>query len=232
VAAGVAIDSTNAVIVQLAAAYTKTTSAWAVGSGNGAMDTGTVANSTWYHVHLIKRVDTGVVDVLFSLSATAPTLPTNYTIFRRIGAMKTDGSAQWVKFIQDGNKFRLAVAVMDVNAPDPGTLAVTRALAAVPLGIRVQADISVDSLTTNGSPGLGAIYISDLLQDDVAASGSNFSLSVYNDNLTAGHTFALAAPMSVMTNTSQQIRTRCAATAADVQLRIVTHGWTDTRGRD
>ena len=38
-----------------------------------------MANDTWYHVWLIKRADTGVVDALFSLSATAPTMPANYT---------------------------------------------------------------------------------------------------------------------------------------------------------
>jgi hypothetical protein len=59
-----------------------------LGTAAGALDTGAIANSTWYHVWLIERVDTGVVDVLFSLSATAPTMPANYTRKRRIGSMK------------------------------------------------------------------------------------------------------------------------------------------------
>ena len=45
----------------LAAAISKTTSAWAVGTGNGALDTGTIANSTWYHVYVIERTDTGAL---------------------------------------------------------------------------------------------------------------------------------------------------------------------------
>ena len=47
-----------------------------------------IAN-TDYYVYLIKRVDTDVVDAIFSASATAPTLPTNYTLFRRIGSIST-----------------------------------------------------------------------------------------------------------------------------------------------
>lgn len=37
----------------------------------GALDTGTIANNTWYHVWVIQHVDTGIVDVLISANATA-----------------------------------------------------------------------------------------------------------------------------------------------------------------
>ena len=53
---------------------------WAVGgtpgTPAGGLDTGVVGNGT-YHIFLIKRPDTGVVDALFSLSATAPTMAVN-----------------------------------------------------------------------------------------------------------------------------------------------------------
>jgi len=41
--------------------------AWAVGSSAGFLDQGSIANAT-YHVHCIKRSDTGVVDAIASLS--------------------------------------------------------------------------------------------------------------------------------------------------------------------
>src|SRR6185312_14564198 len=88
IAAGEAADSTAVDLLSLGSAYTKTTAAWSLGSGGGALDTGSIAANNFYHVFLIKRPDTGVVDVLVSLSATAPTLPANYTLFRRIGAMR------------------------------------------------------------------------------------------------------------------------------------------------
>ena len=68
IAAGVAADSTAAAMMSLASAYTKTTAAWAVGSTSGALDTGVIAASTWYHVYLIRRTDTGVVDVRFGIA--------------------------------------------------------------------------------------------------------------------------------------------------------------------
>ena len=90
VAAGVATSDDTTTSMKLATSLSKSTAAWAVGSGVGALDTGTIANSTWYHVFLIERTDTGVVDVLVSLSATTPTLPASYTKQRRIGSMKTN----------------------------------------------------------------------------------------------------------------------------------------------
>src|SRR5439155_4649676 len=65
----------NRVLMSLTTAITKTTAAWTVGTGVGGLDTGSVAASTWYHVYIIQRTDTGVVDGLLSTSASAPTMP-------------------------------------------------------------------------------------------------------------------------------------------------------------
>lgn len=87
IAAGTARDDSDTYNMVLGAAITAkdVTSSWAVGSSAGGLDTGSVGNNTYY-VWLIKRTDTGVVDVLFSLSSTAPTMPTNYTAKRLIGS--------------------------------------------------------------------------------------------------------------------------------------------------
>jgi hypothetical protein len=73
IAAGQAADSTNVAVMNLAASLAKTTSAWAVGAANGCLDTGAIANTTWYHFYQIMRSDTGVVDVLCSTSARTAT---------------------------------------------------------------------------------------------------------------------------------------------------------------
>src|SRR5437899_421050 len=138
VAAGQAVDSANANVMVLASALNKTTSSWAVGSGNGGLDTGAIAASTWYHFFLIKRVDTNVVDEVFSLSATSPTMPTSYTLKRRIGSGRTDGSSNWTAFSQDGDYFRWLASVLDINTTNPGTAAVTATLT-VPAGVNVHA---------------------------------------------------------------------------------------------
>lgn len=85
VSSGSAVDSTGVFSILLASAITKRVDAsWAVGTNQGGLDTGVVSN-TRYYIFLIRRPDTGVVDVLFSLSATTPTLPANYTQFALIG---------------------------------------------------------------------------------------------------------------------------------------------------
>ena len=68
ISAGHAADGTNTVMYSLSSAISKTTSSWAVGSGNGGLDEGTITNNNWYRWYLIQRPDTGVVDVSCSLS--------------------------------------------------------------------------------------------------------------------------------------------------------------------
>ncbi len=74
-------------LMQLTSALTKRIDAnWVVGTNQGGLDTGSVANSTYY-IWLIQRSDTLVTDVLFSLSSTAPTMPTSYDRKRVIGSV-------------------------------------------------------------------------------------------------------------------------------------------------
>jgi len=87
-------------LIQLLSSITKNTNnAWSVGTGNGSLDTGAIANSTYYG-YVIQRSDTGVVDVLTSLSSTSPTMPANYdrrspalfTFVRTAGVNSVPGS--------------------------------------------------------------------------------------------------------------------------------------------
>lgn len=220
-AAGMAADSGNAVAMKLGSALAKTTSAWAVGTGNGGLDTGAIGAATWYHFFLIMRADTGVVDVLFSTNASAPTMPANYTYKRRIGSGLTNGSSQWVAFLQDGDLFQLSVPVLETTSANPGTNAVTQTLANVPTGVNVNAFLNVKA---NGM----SAYISDLATTDAAPSTSAAPLSTVikpgaNDN---------GSQARVRTNTSAQIRTRISASGAGEQLLIATLGWWDRRGQD
>ena len=233
IAAGQAADSTNAQILILTSAYTKTTSAWAVGTGNGGIDTGAVANSTWYHVFLIKRIDVtpNVVDVLFSLSATAPTMPSGYTLKRRIGSMKTNGSAQWTLFYQKGDNFLWDAVVQDINATTAGTSAVTRTLT-VPTGVVVFPVIGVViDVAAAGAAAGESILLSPLEITDVAASGNNVQAAIFNSGVGASTQYAIVVS-SVYTNTSGQIRSRANVGSANTTMRLNTYGWIDRRGRD
>ncbi|MEQ1915332.1 MAG: hypothetical protein ABL856_01245, partial [Gallionella sp.] len=123
VAAGQAADSTNAVVLNVAA-IAKTTSAWAVGTAaGGKLSAAAIAASTWYYFYAIRRPDTGVVDVGFDVSSSAPTLPANYTQYRYIGAAKTDGASNWTAFTQMGREFYWSTPVLDANGVAGSTTA-------------------------------------------------------------------------------------------------------------
>lgn len=222
IAVGAARDSTNAANITLASAITKRLDVvWAVGTGNGGLDTGARAANTWYHVHAIRRPDTGVVDALFSLSATAPTLPANYTQFRRIGSIRTDGSSNILAFVQDGDRFAWSVPAQDFSSAPGVTTAVLQTLR-VPTGVNVTARIAVvlQSDTVSGV----LLLLTDPAQADTVPSLSCFT-GFANDTDAASNAFTV----EVRTNTSGQIRQR--QTVANRNVTVVTHGWIDTRGR-
>jgi hypothetical protein len=226
IAAGQATDSTNAVSMSIAA-FSKTTSAFSAGTGNGGLDTGAIANSTWYHFYLIAKVD-GTADILISLSASSPTMPSGYTYYRRIGSGKTNGSAQWVSFTQDGDYFRLAASVQDVGTTNPGTSAVTATLASVPTGVNVHAIFNI--FCDVGTSTSVMYYVSDLAANDEAPSktgvpGTSLS-SGGNGSKTAG------GQIQIRTNTSAQIRYRLDLSGASDKTFIITLGWIDYRGRN
>lgn len=79
----------------LCTASTKTlqsSGAWTAGTGQNGLDTGARANSTLYNIFVIVKNADNTSDILYSLSRTAPTVPSGYTLVAWIGAIKTDAS--------------------------------------------------------------------------------------------------------------------------------------------
>ncbi len=106
ISAGAARDATDVRTMTLASFTKNVSSAWVVGTGNGSLDTGSYTASTLYAVWLIVRSDTGVVDVLTSISFSTPTMPTNYNFKRLIGFFVTDSAPDILAFTQVGDYFR------------------------------------------------------------------------------------------------------------------------------
>ena len=223
IAAGMATDSTNATSLTIAA-FTKTTASFVAGSGGGMLDTGTTggAASTWYSVYIISTAAGALTDILMSLSATSPTMPATYTLFRRIGSIKLDGSKNITGFIQDGDYFRWLASVLDVNATAKTTTAQTITLT-VPTGVNVFA-LFDSRATVSGTGGLS--YYSDLAATDEAASQTAAPLMSSGLN-SAGVFFATNF---TRTNTSAQVRGRWDENGG--AYSIATLGWTDYRGRN
>ena len=223
VAAGVATDSTTAQLMILSSSINKTTGSWTVGTGNGALDTGSIAASTWYHVFVIKRTDTGVVDILISTSVSSPTLPTNYTLSRRIGSMKTDGSKNWTLFVQVGDEFLWSVATLDINNVALGTT-VTAAGLNVPPGVQVIARMR--GVFANATLGTRCLISSP---DEASTAGGSLVSGDWTQNIIVSNQ-SHAFTIDVRTNTSQQVNT--VASNASTALVAVTYGWIDSRGRN
>ena len=223
VAAGVAADSTNVNMMPLGAAgLSKTANGWAAGNNNGALDTGTIAISTWYHVFLIMRPDTGVVDVLISVSPTAPTLPSAYTLFRRIGAMRFTSSSNWYGFTQTGDEFIWNTPVVDL--PGQTILNTSRSLLAltVPQGISVLAHTRIQVAGATVAALVTSPYETDLAASFTTGSGISVRSTAANDSG--------CGEFRTRTDTNRTIGLRAAATGCTTF--VVTIGYVDSRGKD
>ena len=116
VAAGEASEESGSGVMVLPSAITKQLdAAWAVGTNAGGMNTGSIVNNTWYEVHLIKRVDTEVVDVMFTTTANRATLPASYTLQRRIGWIRRNGTTI-LQFSHTRDRITLVTPINDISA--------------------------------------------------------------------------------------------------------------------
>lgn len=232
-AAGVAMDSTNAYIMTLAA-ISKTTSNWAVGSAAGGKSlAAAIANNTWYHFYVIRRPDTGVVDVCFSTNASGllaadfaaggGNVPDAYTQFRRIGSGKTNGSAQWTSFIQNGDNFEWVAAPLDLDYGGTFPAASTLYTVSVPTGLKVEGMFTL--FKTQGTSGMVNFW-----NPALGAIGASTTVTPLGKGYSDGASGASINSFRVITNTSAQIYG--GATAGSQTLKMVCEGWIDTRGRD
>lgn len=139
VAAGQCRDSNNMIDMLLGdylsqgygTANAATTINAAVNGANG-LDTGSLANNSFYYVYVIGDSSSkNATAAMLSLSATAPTLPFGYDSIRLIGAVKTDGSAHFLLFYQTGvgsSRFFQWDAPIAVTVTSSGTSATYSAM--------------------------------------------------------------------------------------------------------
>ena len=199
------------------------TGSWSTAPAASASAIHTVKINTWYHCWLIRRSDTGVVDFIFSESATAPTLPASYDQKRRIGAVLTDGSADIIGFHQIGDRFNWKDRVRDLNTTTPsgpGALFVCT----VPTGLNVV--LLARALADLTGTGRHAIFTSPD-ETNVVPDATN------SDFLGSGITGKVhSAFLEIITDTSAQIRQRVSSTTLWDAFIVITLGWIDPRGRN
>lgn len=197
----------------------RTDAAWAVGTNAGSLDTGAVGNVD-YFVWLIMRADTGVVDVLTSISATAPTMPTNYAFKRLIGWFRRAGAANtaFLTFEAAGGGLTYLWAQPPADIALINTLTTTARVdvISVPVGISVLALLGT---FTNDIGSAYNIVIRHPDSTDYAPAADGTA------NCGAGTSTAERGNVTVQTDTSAQIEAREAGPASVDSYYVATHGF-------
>ncbi len=206
VGAGTARSSDNTVDITLTGTLRgilQSSGAWAAGDNQNKLDAGARANNTWYHVFAIRRTSDGAGDILFSLSATAPTMPVGYAGVRRIGSIRTDGSGNILAFLNAGRWFYYATLIQDVAASgvaSPGTINLTLR---VPTGVRVEARLNAMIRGENC-----ALYIRPVGTNAPTLAGSGIGtgwIAGIGQNADGSTLESMSAQVDVITDTSGQV---------------------------
>lgn len=225
------IGDTEDIVLNGAPFVKRLDATWASGSGNGGLDAGTRQANTWYYIWAIKNSTTGAVDVLLSLLADFPHLPTGFNHKRLVGAIRTGASnlqlvdtrfmsgSIYVRYANPGENG------LDVSTATLGTTRVQLTLNNVPpFNSNNDASVMFDANITLGHASLSAsLYISNPDMIDSAPSLTASPLSVLS--VVAGETKS-HAPL-LYANDSGKIAARSTQTNTNFKLQVLGYYWPD-----
>lgn len=210
VAAGDASDSTVTAKITLAAAAVINTAA----DGLNGLDAGAMANNTHYAVYVVsdstEKYPTGA---MLSLASNAiPYLPFGYDMYRRIGYVLTNGSAQILEFTQRKNGLNRDMWYADeiatnITAGASATFAAVTASASVPAGAKevfIKAALTADA---------GATRTAALREGDSASTLGQVFMSSPASTVT---TASLVCPCGVSGSIDYVVSNAAAAIALSV----------------
>lgn len=223
ITAGRARSDDDTLDIPVGAMTKRLDAAWSAGTGNGFLDTGSIAN-TLYHVFAIYNPTTSTGDFLASTSLASPTMPSGYTKKRRIGTIfRSSGSI--LGFVQIGDRFYFNTPINETVGTGFDTTQRNYTLT-VPTGVEVVADVSVFFYSSGGV----VSFVTGHPTASLAAPGTASSVPsnpVVEISRTTGE-FGISRHM-VPTNTSAQIAVR--ASASGTGSDIFTFGYIDNRGK-
>lgn len=228
VAKGAATDDTYTVSMVLASNFTKTTGAWTLGTANGCLDTGSITTNRWYAIYVIEKTDLSAVDVLCTLltdgADPSPTMPGGWTYKKYVGAMRTDGSSQWIAFTQMGRRFFWTTpGTLDINVNPTGSVQTVAVPA--PSGRYTLAHITGWCQEGQNTQSVFFLY-GGAFNANVTVNGSNAQATCYiNSPATAGTQQAYTA--DVMTNRSRGVYFIGGGTTGSSLLRGSVMWWED-----
>lgn len=220
IATGQAADSTNTFLMALSSAITKQIDgAWAVGTNQPGLFTGTVANNTWYYMFIIRKDSDGTIDAGFDISESAANIPSGYTAFRRVGAVRTNGSANILQFQQHGDDFRLSVPINFFTSNTLATARTALVVTAPPIDdARVIFYAHADNSTTNNF-----LMFTETGQADTVPTSA---VNTLQSNIGGG-----SCNMRLKLDGSSQIFYRANNSGWNRGADFITLGWEDNRGK-
>jgi len=218
IAAGSVVSDDGTTIITLTAITKQLDAAWAVGTNQGMRDTGSISDN-WWHIYAINRPDTGVSDVVSTITYGSPTLPTNYTKKAYIGSINR-ASAAIRQFTQNGKEFRWKSLVADVSTT-ASTGSRTLHTMTVPTGRKVDAIVNAVIASTSGSD--MALLLTSPDDTDEAANATT-GYATITSGAGAATNYYNGGQEVVRTDTSARIGSR--GSSAN-NIRITTRGWVD-----
>lgn len=233
ISAGKCRDSTNVDSIELTAPLAKRLDAvWAAGSGNGGREAGSslatqTPGQTW-HLYVILNPSLSVVDGLWSLSPTAPTLPAGYTRFRRVLSIPFILNTQNLPdFVWVDEEIHYKTRSTDMVGVADGTAAGILRAISVPLGLKVRARLyhSVTGTTTAGVWFAG-VYDPDVGVPTFGVSTQWAQHRIQSDEADERYQTTV---LECWTNTAQQVFTACNDTLGQLTMGVLSYR--DARGR-
>lgn len=241
ISAGICRDSTNTDTIVLSSPIIKqidVIGGWIAGTNNAGVPAvlndgaNGVFIDTWYHVFVIKNPTNGLVDIGFDTSPTAVNLlaeATGYTLFRRIGSIRTTSTRTIKPYYQFGDHFSWQQPESDINISNPGTASVQHTLtSALPPDFKVLADVTVVVKRANSAT--LTFYSVMGNSPNVPASGGN-GHDMTTILTSPGSNGAQIQKRVFTASAPQRVFTRQTTSDSSASLDIRTNGWTDPRGR-
>lgn len=195
-------------------------STFGIGSNAGGLDTGVKQVSKTYFTHAIRRQSDGLGDILFSLSPTAPTLPSGWDLIQRTAAIRTDSSGNIVPFLQVGNAMDISqVTELSTTA---GIATALRVIASAPLGI-------ITKLRMGGVPNIGANSTVQIFVYSALKGGTALGTDLYCYMATAGGAAANYGTIyaDVECNTAGQLMVGVGIPTGTGTANLLCYGWDD-----
>lgn len=154
--------------------------------GAGGLDTGAIAANSWYYLYLIS--DGTTINVLASLSATAPTLPTGFDLVCLVGAWITDGAAALILLIQVGNRTDYLAFAAITSGTVSGAVSVVGVVPTIATEIFIVGVVSPGSSFILGANAISTFMTCACISDaeTMAASALLQGTNIYVNNTGAG----------------------------------------------